>query len=75
MHVVGMYSPEKEYVKFNSSIDVNDGERKGNVEIWLLDIENLMRETLRGISKKSVIFYCLILIYSLFIDNGRRYSA
>jgi dynein heavy chain, axonemal len=40
MCVVGMYSPEKEYVPFNKSIDVNDGERKGNVEVWLLDIEN-----------------------------------
>lgn len=27
-------------------IDVNEGERKGNVEIWLLEIEHTMIETL-----------------------------
>ena len=50
-----MYSPEKEFVPFNKFIDVNDGERKGNVEVWLLDIENQMRESLRDISKKCMV--------------------
>ena len=49
-----MFSPEKEYVEFNKSIDVNDGERKGNVEVWLLDIEVQMRESLRDLSKKTM---------------------
>lgn len=34
-----MLSSEKESVKFNKPIDVNEGDRKGNVEKWLLDIE------------------------------------
>lgn len=37
-----MISAEKEKVKFQKSIDVNEGERKGNVEIWLLEIEQQM---------------------------------
>lgn len=37
--VLGMVSSEKETVKFNKQIDVNEGDRKGNVEKWLLDIE------------------------------------
>jgi hypothetical protein len=76
MHVVGMYSPENEYVPFTKTIDVNDGERKGNVEVWLLDIENIMRETLKDISKKAVSFIHLssivisinILFLSIFIN-------
>ena len=57
MCVVGMFSPEKEYVPFNKGIDVNDGERKGNVEVWLLDIEVQMRESLRDLAKKTVLIY------------------
>lgn len=49
-----MISPEKEVVPFEKSIDVNEGERKGNVEKWLLEIEYEMRNTLRGIAKRSI---------------------
>lgn len=41
-----MISAEKETVPFKNKIDVNEGERKGNVEIWLLEIERTMIETL-----------------------------
>lgn len=37
--VVGMISAEKEKVRFNKSINVNEGEKKGNVERWLYEIE------------------------------------
>jgi dynein heavy chain len=46
-----MISAEKESVLFNTMIDVNEGERKGNVEKWLLDIEKMMIETLIKINK------------------------
>ena len=36
---MAMISAEKEKVKFFKPIDVNDGEKKGNVEKWLLEIE------------------------------------
>jgi dynein heavy chain, axonemal len=49
-----MISPEKEIVPFNSKIDVNEGEKKGNVEKWLLEIELVMRQTLKAIAKKSM---------------------
>ena len=34
-----MISPEKERIKFIKAVDVNEGEKKGNVERWLLEIE------------------------------------
>ena len=45
--VLGMISPEKEIVKFCSPVDVNEGEKKGHVEKWLLDIEKIMQLTLK----------------------------
>jgi dynein heavy chain len=48
-----MISPEKEIVPFYKKIDVNEGDKKGNVEKWLLEIENQMKATLRQISKES----------------------
>ena len=49
-----MFSPEKEYVGFTRSIDVNEGERKGNVEIWLSEIESEMRKSLKEIAQKAL---------------------
>ena len=42
-----MISPEKEIVPFSKMIDVNECEKKGNVEKWLLEIEFVMRDTLK----------------------------
>jgi len=53
--VLGMVSPEKERVEFSRKIDVNEGERKGNVEIWLLEIEHEMQNSLRLITHKSLL--------------------
>ena len=49
-----MISPEKEIVPFCRMVDVNEGDKKGNVEKWLLEIEHVMRETLKLISKDLV---------------------
>ena len=35
-----MISAEKEKIKFITTINVNEGEKKGNVEKWLGEIEN-----------------------------------
>jgi dynein heavy chain len=37
--VHGMVSEEGEVVGYLKKIDVNEGDRKGNVEKWMLDIE------------------------------------
>lgn len=42
-----MISAESENVKFNKEINVNEGEKKGNVERWLGEIEFMMRNTLK----------------------------
>lgn len=34
--VSGMVSMEKERVDFSRKVDVNEGDKKGNVEKWLL---------------------------------------
>ena len=53
--VTGMISPEKEIVPFISSINVNEGEKKGNVERWLLEIEQIMRDTLKKICRDAIL--------------------
>lgn len=38
--VTGMISAEGEEVLFDKKVDVNEGEKKGNVEKWMLEIES-----------------------------------
>ena len=49
-----MISPEKEEVLFPTSVNVNEGERKGNVEKWLLEIELLMILSLKKVNRESL---------------------
>ena len=49
--VLAMVSAEKEKVTFNKIVDVNEGDKKGNVEKWLSEIEGVMIETLKKITK------------------------
>ena len=35
-------------------IDVDEGEKKGNVEKWLYEIENVMKLTLNLIAKRAL---------------------
>jgi len=51
---MSMASMEKEKVAFVRSIDVNEGDRKGNVERWLLEIEKVMIETLIKVAKDTM---------------------
>ena len=55
--VFGMISAEGEEVKFEKKVDVNEGDKKGNVEKWMLEIESVMRKSLKNITKESMISY------------------
>ena len=50
-HVLGMISSEKEEVSFLKPVDVNEGDKKGNVENWMLEIEDQMINSLKALSK------------------------
>lgn len=42
-----MISAENEVVELCRKIDVNEGEKKGNVERWMLEIEKVMKASLK----------------------------
>ena len=52
--VYGMVSEEGETVQFLNKINVNEGDRKGNVEKWMLDIESAMRAGLKDLAKRAL---------------------
>ncbi len=49
-----MTSAEGEIVPLLKPVNVNEGENKGNVERWLLQVEHSMQATLRDIATKSL---------------------
>jgi dynein heavy chain len=55
--LTGMYSAEGEFVPFEESIDPNEGTRKGNVEIWLKEVERVMKETLKTVTTRHMLTY------------------
>jgi dynein heavy chain len=55
--VTGMVSAEGEVVTFTKPIDVNEGEKAGNVELWMLEIEEMMKSTLRDMVKAAMADY------------------
>jgi len=56
-NVLGMVSAEKEVVDFQKKIDVNEGDKKGNVENWMLEIEAQMITSLKHLALKSSACY------------------
>ena len=52
--VLAMVSAEGEVVNLHKKIDVNEGDKKGNVEKWMLEIEYMMRLSLRMLTKQSL---------------------
>ena len=46
-----MTSIEKEEIKLYRPVDVNEGEKKGQVEKWLSEIYDVMKDTMCIISK------------------------
>lgn len=55
--VFGMISAEGEEVLFEGKVDVNEGDKKGNVEKWMLEIENMMKKSLKKLCKDSMATY------------------
>lgn len=55
--VEAMISAEAETVNFFKSVDVNEGDKKGNVEKWMLEIEAAMRKTLAELTRDSLAEY------------------
>jgi dynein heavy chain len=51
--IEAMISAETESVNLTTHVDVNKPGNKGAVEKWLLELEELMMNTLRDVSKKS----------------------
>lgn len=56
-HVYGMISAEGEVVGFLKDIDVNEGDKKGNVEKWMLEIEAQMIDSLKALAKQALTSY------------------
>ena len=52
--VTAMISAEAEVVEFCRKIDVNEGDKKGNVEKWMLEIEKVMRQSLKLLTLNSI---------------------
>ena len=52
--VTAMISAEGECVDLLRKIDVNEGEKKGNVERWMLEIEKIMRQSLKMLTQQSI---------------------
>eukprot|EP00965_Chrysotila_dentata_P050252 1665217-Pleurochrysis_carterae.AAC.3 len=52
-----MVSPEKEVVPFTCAVDPNEGDKKGNVELWLSEVETAMRATLRAVFDDALAAY------------------
>ena len=55
--VYGMISAEQEIVGYLKKIDVNEGDKKGNVEKWMLEIEAQMIASLKDLAMKSLQSY------------------
>ena len=53
-HALSMISSENEKIDFIAPINVNEGDKKGNPEKWLVEVEKSMFETLENLCKNSV---------------------
>jgi dynein heavy chain len=52
-----MKSAEGEIVDYMKSINVEEGDRKGNVEKWMLDVEAQMMGALKDLAKQALAAY------------------
>lgn len=55
--IFGMISSEGEIVNYPKHVDVNEGDRKGNVEKWMLDVEAQMIASLKDFAKQALAAY------------------
>lgn len=49
-----MKSHEGEIIKLVKKIDVNQGDKKGNVELWLNELEGVMKKTMKILMKQTM---------------------
>lgn len=52
-----MKSAEGEIVDYMKGINVEEGDRKGNVEKWMLDVEAQMMGSLKDLAKQALAAY------------------
>lgn len=55
--IYGMKSAEGECVDYMKGINVDEGDRKGNVEKWMLDVESQMMGSLKDLAKNALDTY------------------
>jgi dynein heavy chain len=55
--ITHMVSAENELVPMVATIDPNSAKNKGNVEVWLLELQKVMRLTLKDVIKKASAAY------------------
>lgn len=54
LEITTMLSPEKESMDLIKKIAVNEGEKKGNVDLWMGELEDTMFKTVREIIFKAI---------------------
>ena len=52
--ILRMISKETEKVQFLEPLDPNKGDRKGAVELWLGDVENMMQKSLVKVNVRDI---------------------
>ena len=52
--LIAIYSAQKEKIVLIRPLGLKEGDRKGNVDIWLKDLEKIMIDTLKVLCKKAV---------------------
>jgi dynein heavy chain len=52
--ISGMYSAEGEYVPFHQTVNPNEGAKKGNVEIWLRDVESVIFSVVKHCTRTAI---------------------
>ena len=57
IEIGGMKSAEGEIVDYLKQINVEEGDRKGNVEKWMLDVEAQMMGSLKDLAKRALAEY------------------
>lgn len=52
--ITGMSSNEGEFVAFHEHVNPNEGAKKGNVEIWLKDVEQVIFAVIKRLTRKAI---------------------
>lgn len=55
--ITGMYSPEGEYVKFHKKVNPTQGPKRGNVELWLKEVEDVIFKCMQHLHRHAITSY------------------